>query len=150
MIYRPKQCGEPGRILATFSTKSLNTLAKLFSTASFASINMPLMEVAKKLNRTPTPAETEQFHEWKEVWKRETGMHSNISIMAKHWAYQRIIGMGEKAVTLMLTDMQTEINHWFWALTSITGANPIGEDIAGYVEAMTNAWLTWGKENEYI
>ncbi len=34
-------------------------------------------------------------------------------------------------------------NHWFNALSRITGANPITKDIVGNLDKMADAWITW-------
>ncbi len=92
-----------------------------------------------------------KFSELAEQWRRETCIYSNISKKWAHPAYQRIIGMGYPAVPLILRDMETNgPDHWFWALTSITGVNPITEDMAGNMAAMTGAWLEWGKNQGYL
>lgn len=46
-----------------------------------------------------------------------------------HPAYQQIIGMGEKALPLILRDLRDRpTGHWFWALNAITGEEPtLGE-----------------------
>lgn len=79
------------------------------------------------------------------TWKSETRSFSNVTKRAIHPAYQQIIGMGESAVPLILDDLaRNGPNDWYWALTAITGDNPITEDMAGDMEAMTEAWLRWG------
>ena len=68
-----------------------------------------------------------------------------------HPAYQKIIGMGEPAVPLILKDLaENGPDDWFWALTAIADDNPITEDIAGDMNAMTAAWLQWGRKRGYL
>jgi hypothetical protein len=68
-----------------------------------------------------------------------------------HPAYQKIIGMGEPAIPLILKDLEKNgPNDWFWALTAITDENPITQDIAGNMAAMTEAWLQWGRNAGYL
>jgi chemotaxis regulatin CheY-phosphate phosphatase CheZ len=77
-------------------------------------------------------------------WKRETKFLSNVNKKCTHIAYQKIIGMGRAAVPLIINDLeQNGPNDWFWALHVITDANPITEEIAGNMQAMTEAWITW-------
>jgi hypothetical protein len=78
-------------------------------------------------------------------WKSETGHLSNITKKCTHPSYQQIIGMGREAVPLILQDLKDSKADWFWALTAITGANPIPEESAGNIKQMTEAWLKWGK-----
>jgi hypothetical protein len=68
-----------------------------------------------------------------------------------HPAYQRIIGMGPAVVPFMLERFRDgALEHWFWALSAITGENPITEDIAGNIKKMAEAWVQWGKTNGYL
>jgi uncharacterized protein YukE len=84
-------------------------------------------------------------------WKRETRLVSNITKKSIHPAYQQIIAMGYAAVPLILRDLQENgPQDWFWALTTITEENPITEEIAGKMGAMTEAWLTWGVKKGFL
>lgn len=75
-----------------------------------------------------------------------------LSILSKkviHPAYQRIIGMGDKAIPLLMRELKREPNHWFWALRAITGANPVKPENRGRVKRMAQDWLDWGHEHDY-
>lgn len=63
-------------------------------------------------------------------------------------AYQRIIGMGDRAVPLILAELEREAgdpDHWGWALHAITGDDPIPEEAAGDTVQIARAWLDWGR-----
>ena len=70
--------------------------------------------------------------------------------IAAHRAYQEIIGMGNDAIPLILRDLEESPSQWFWALSSITRESPIRPEDRGDVDAMTLAWLDWGRRNRYI
>ena len=89
------------------------------------------------------------FLELAEQWRRETGMMSLVSKMSIHPAYQRIIGMGQAVVPLILRELEQEPDHWFWALQAITGANPVKSEQRGRLKQMAEAWIQWGRENGY-
>ncbi|WP_293122943.1 hypothetical protein [Microcoleus sp. bin38.metabat.b11b12b14.051] len=89
------------------------------------------------------------FLELAEQWRRETGMMSLVSKMSIHPAYQRIIGMGQAVVPLILRELEQEPDHWFWALQAITGANPVRSEQRGRLKQMAEAWIQWGRENGY-
>jgi hypothetical protein len=89
------------------------------------------------------------FLELAEKWRRETEMLSVISKISMHPAYQRIIGMGQAAVPLILRELEREPDHWFWALSAITGANPVQPEQRGRLQQMAQAWLEWGRANGY-
>ena len=89
------------------------------------------------------------FLELAEQWRRETGMMSLVTKMSMHPAYQRIIGMGQAVVPLILRELEQEPDHWFWALQAITGVNPVKSQQRGRLKQMAEAWIQWGRENGY-
>ena len=91
-----------------------------------------------------------QFKDLVQSWKAGTWHMSSIKDMVEHPAYQAIVRMGDPAVPLLLKELQTELDHWFIALSEITGADPVPLEDAGIVEKMREAWLSWGRKNNYI
>lgn len=81
-------------------------------------------------------------------WQKDTMFMSSVTQMAIHPAYQRIIGMGQPAVPLILKEMSTNSSHWFWALEAITGENP-ANDVSTFDEGV-QAWLNWGYARGYL
>jgi hypothetical protein len=97
-----------------------------------------------------TPAE-QRFRELATHWKAETKFVSNVTTKSMHPAYQKIIGMGERALPLILRDLvDNGPNDWFWALNVIADDNPVTDGIAGNMAAMTEAWLQWGRKAGYL
>lgn len=84
------------------------------------------------------------------TWRYYNNTMSSVSEMALLSSYQEIIGMGEVAIPLILDELVNRPNHWFWALRSITGENPIKPEDRGNIPKMTEAWLEWGRQNGYI
>ena len=70
--------------------------------------------------------------------------------MVMHPAYQRIIGMGRRAVPLLLGELEKKPGHWFWALNAIAGENPVPAEAEGKLGDMAQAWLGWGRERGLI
>ena len=66
-----------------------------------------------------------------------------------HPSYQRIIGMGETAIPMILNELDRRPDHWFWALYAITGADPVSKSTRGILSEMSKAWLEWGRESGY-
>lgn len=91
-----------------------------------------------------------KFYRLKSQLEAETAFLPSISDIAMHPAYQQIIGMGLVAVPLILREMKKDPGHWFWALKSITGEDPVPPEHRGRIKAMTEDWLLWGKEQGYI
>lgn len=86
----------------------------------------------------------------KAQWERETAMLSSVNEKAMHPAYQQIVGMGQTAIPLILSEMKRKPGHWFWALKAITGEDPILPEQRGRIKEMTEAWLRWGREHGYL
>jgi hypothetical protein len=98
-----------------------------------------------------TPADLrERFRRLAAEWKEQSRYLSNTAQMAMLRPYQRIIGMGLPVVPLILEELRREPDQWFWALESITEANPVLPEDAGKVRAMARAWLEWGERQGYI
>jgi hypothetical protein len=86
------------------------------------------------------------FQQLASQWHKERGATSSITQMAMCPSYQQIIGMGDKAIPLILRQIENEgddPDHWFWALQAITRANPVPEDARGDMREMARAWLDW-------
>jgi hypothetical protein len=83
------------------------------------------------------------------TWREDTKFSSRMGRDAQHPAYQEIIAMGQKAVPLLLADLEKNPDHWFIALHRITGANPVPKEHAGKLNEMAAAWIAWGRANGY-
>jgi hypothetical protein len=104
------------------------------------------------LEERPKKAAAEQrFKHLAKAWKSDTELISKVTKKILHPAYQKIIGMGEPAIPLILKDLsENGPDDWFWALTAITDENPITAEIAGNMTAMTEVWLQWGRNAGYL
>jgi hypothetical protein len=92
----------------------------------------------------------EKFDSLADQWLQDTMFDSSVTAFISHPAYLRIIGMGEKAIPLLLNALTNKPGHWFSALASITGENPIPPGDAGNFDSMKQAWLDWGSDNNYM
>ena len=81
-------------------------------------------------------------------WKDETEFEPSLARSFMNRAYQQIIGLGAPAVPLILEELRREPDHWFWALTAITGEDPAGD--AETVEDGAVRWLEWGQTRGLI
>jgi hypothetical protein len=97
----------------------------------------------------PNVSLEEKFLQLSQQWRQETGMLSVVSKIVIHPTYQRIIGMGQPVIPLIFRELEREPDHWFWALQSITGENPVSVDRRGDIVQMAAAWLEWGKAHGY-
>ncbi len=83
-------------------------------------------------------------------WKEQSKFLSNSAKMAMLKPYQRIIGMGESALPLILEELAKEPDHWFWALEMISEQDPVPSEAVGSVNEMAQAWIDWGKKQGYL
>ena len=90
------------------------------------------------------------FHQLTDQWQEETRYLSSPTAISTHPAYQRIIGLGPQVIPQILAELAREPRQWFWALRALTGENPVAGDDQGRVQAMADAWLTWGRENGWV
>ena len=58
--------------------------------------------------------------------------------------------MGAIAIPFILSELKKKAGHWFWALKSITGEDPVLPEHRGRIKQMAEAWLWWGKKQGYI
>ena len=81
-------------------------------------------------------------------WREDTRLLSSVTKMVMHPAYQRIIGLGEAAIPLLLQELEQTRDHWLWALAAISREDPTSQG-ADFDQAI-DAWLAWGKQRGYI
>ena len=98
----------------------------------------------------PSGEVRDRFHRLRDEWKAQSRFLSNTARMAMLRPYQRIIGLGEPAVPLLLEELAREPDHWFWALEAITGEDPVPAADKGRVRAMADAWLQGGRQRGYV
>lgn len=91
-----------------------------------------------------------RFSNLEKEWKESTPMLSSVTEIVMHPSYQQIIGMGPTAIPLIFLSMRRELDHWFWALSAITGENPVHVEHRGKIKEMTDAWLDWGQKHLYL
>lgn len=89
-------------------------------------------------------ATANRFRKLAAWWREETALAASALETCTHPAYQQIIGMGQAAVPLILEDLKSEPDHWFWALKAITGQDPVPPEHRGDIRAMSADWLDWG------
>ena len=93
------------------------------------------------------------FNNFLENWHKERGATSSITEMAMCPSYQNIIGMGRRAIPLILHQLIVEGEEpdmWFWALRAIASADPVTDDMRGDFGKMAEAWISWGRSKHYV
>lgn len=92
----------------------------------------------------------EKFARLAYQWKHDTAFVSAVHTMSMRPEYQQIIGMGDAAIPLMLSELAREPDHWFWALNAITGVDPVRPSDRGDIQKMAQAWLKWGRATGFL
>jgi hypothetical protein len=91
-----------------------------------------------------------RFDQLVSEWKSFETPSSSAMDLAMHPAYQQIIGMGPIAITWIVSELEKEPDHWFWALHCLSGGvDPVSPPNRGDLDAMAAAWIKWAKENGY-
>ncbi len=88
-------------------------------------------------------------------WDEEAGVTSSPIEMAECDSYRKIVKMGRRALPLIMEQLAANLNdpdHWFMALSEITGEDPVPEKDYGKTLNMAGAWLEWWRKNsgEYV
>jgi len=95
--------------------------------------------------------ETEKkFRYYAAKWKDEVGGDSSLTSITGNMNYLRIIRIGDKAIPLILQELQREPAPWFVALRAISEEDSVGRDSPGNFRKMAAAWIQWGKDRGYI
>lgn len=95
------------------------------------------------------PATERRFAELADQWRANVGAISSTTRRIADPAYLAIIALGDAAIPLLLKDLEREPNHWFHALRTLTGENPVRPEQRGNMRAMADAWVAWGREQGY-
>lgn len=101
--------------------------------------------------RTDYAAETRRrFDTYAEEWTAQTSHLSVLGRRLMHPSYQKIIGLGRDALPLILSRLLSRPDHWFWALRSISGEDPVRPEDVGTFDAMRDAWIRWGRKRGLV
>ena len=110
----------------------------------------PADELVEEVLRWARKAELDDhFQKLAADWRKAVGPLSSVTRIVQHPAYREIISLGQEVVPLMLRDLEQRPDHWFAALRTITGADPVAPEDRGRMERMAAAWVRWGNEHGY-
>ena len=100
--------------------------------------------------KTTQTAELEAtFAELVQAWHKEADYYSFVDQRVSHWAYRKIIELGEPVLPLILRELEASGGDWRHALEILTGANPLKNEMWGESGAVKKAWLEWAREQGY-
>ncbi|MEX0613174.1 MAG: N-6 DNA methylase [Pirellulales bacterium] len=92
----------------------------------------------------------EVFDNLAQRFEADTHHFSKIKTFSSLPAYRQIVGLGLKAVPLILRRLRRKPNQWFPALREITNQNPVAGEARGRLGPMAEAWLAWGRESRHF
>lgn len=90
------------------------------------------------------------FRKWMQEWKNDRHATSCSIEIVMHPSYQRIISLGRTAIPWILSELQKDVDHWFWALRVISGVDPVPAKSRGKTQEMAQAWLQWGRTQGHV
>jgi hypothetical protein len=90
-----------------------------------------------------------EFTKLANEWRVGRGYESSAKAMASHPAYQQIIGMGFDALPFLFRELETQPDHWFWALWAITRQDPVLPEHRGRLRLMAEDWIRWARSNGF-
>lgn len=80
------------------------------------------------------------------AWRRDVMFLSSSQAREDHPAYRQIIALGAPVLPFLLRDVEQSQTHWFGALKTITGVDPVPSEHAGNIGLMSQDWLAWARE----
>lgn len=94
----------------------------------------------------------EEFKELCHKWHKDTDGLSSVQKKLRHPAYLKIVAAGQQVVPFILEELINHGGHWFIALHTLTGANPIRRGNGTLLDHPTmdeciDSWARWGREN---
>ena len=101
-------------------------------------------------DKMPNPELEAQFQTLAQKWHKATGYMYNIAKAAEHSAHQQIAALGEPVIPLLLHELEKQPDHWFIALHTLTGAQPVPHEHRGRISKMAEHWIEWGRQNGYL
>lgn len=104
------------------------------------------------LSANPQMAAWLEFQNLASSWKEKRHILSSVDAMVIIPEYQRIVGMGETALPMLIAQLKREGDDpdlWFPALHAITGINPVPAEDTGNLVKMARAWIDWANKEGY-
>lgn len=84
-----------------------------------------------------------RFHKLVRQWRSDTAHLSGAGEIFSHVAFREIVAMGDKAIPLVVSEIETQPDLLVAALPAITGDDPVASGDRGNVYAMVVAWIDW-------
>lgn len=104
------------------------------------------LEIIESLHKAKLPR---LFNTHFKKWVEETEFYSSPSMIKNNKNFLSLLQLGKMAIPYAIDRLKNDATprvHFFILLSSLTRANPIGDDIRGDIKKMKTAWIKWAKE----
>jgi hypothetical protein len=92
----------------------------------------------------------EKFNALAAKWKNDSKTSLLMTQKCTDASYQRIIGMGQQTIPLLLKKISEPSGEdWFWALSAVTNENPVKSEHRGIIDKIIEDWIKWGRSQGY-
>ena len=112
----------------------------LFGRQSFTQII-----VGKRFYRANSEDYITRFYKLVRKWRSDTALTSSLEEIVENPSFKEIVRMGNKAVPLIISELERQPDFLFVALSLITGENPTSSQDQGDVYAMAMSWVEWSR-----
>jgi len=100
--------------------------------------------VARPARYLPTKDDyAANFYRHLRLWRFHTMFASSVEVAISHPSFREIVGMGEKVVPLIISEISGKPDLLIIALQLITGADPVQERNRGRMAEMASDWIDW-------
>lgn len=106
--------------------------------------------IEKRTSALIDPVKASDFFTFKENWKKESSAQSSPFAIRMNRNYQKIIGLGDSIIPLILRELKKQPDDWLYALEMIVRdeEQPTTKKM-GFNESIS-AWIKWGEEKGII
>ncbi len=142
-----------GSIAATISLPGGGSLFMVLpqeTTHQYKLAGLEANDVQHGIAKYPRGQDEARFKVLAEQWRRDTAGVSSSTVTILSPPYQKIISMGKQVLPFIFKDLKENYGHWFWALTILTGENPVPPEDEGNIQKMREMWLEYGERNNII
>lgn len=119
----------------------------------YGSLTVTLVSGDNLVNSTAVaPRVQARFRRLVDLWRDETFFSSSVTNNLYHPAYLKIMAMGERVLPLILRELEDRGGQWFMALRHIVDEReyPDKPNDIGKPKELKEAWLEWGRQNNYL
>ncbi len=85
----------------------------------------------------------DRFYSLLKQWRMDTLFVSSITEAVEHPAFKGILALGEKAIPLIISEIERYPDLLIESLPILTGKNPVSDSDMGDIPTMAATWIEW-------